>query len=278
MSRPSPSAQRIIAILDFLADHPGTMFSLTDLIRALKMNRATCHGLVAELVEHGYVYRSAEKLYALGPSIVRLGRAASQQLSPLQIALPEMRLLADHYDVVCAAIFRSRNDVIVRERAASLSHLGSSTPRGARWPLRPPFGAIFLAWSKPEEAEAWLDELDPAPSMADRQWTKAGMGFARAHGFQFVIRALPEDSLQQSGEWLTIGDPADRPLRIGTELNSGEAYRLASMSSPVFDAKGKVAFVLGLSGFSGERNGSEIEAIAHRLRELCARVTEFMPI
>ena len=278
MSRPSPAAQRVVAILDFLGDHPSTMFSLTDLIRALKMNRATCHGLVSELVEHGYVYRSAEKFYTLGPSIVRLARAAVKQLSPLQIALPEMRLLADHYDVVCAAIFRVRNDVVVRERATSLSHLGSATPPGARWPLRPPFGAVFLAWSSPEEAEAWLDELDPIPNTADRQWTRDGMRFAREHGFQFVVRAVPEDATQPSGEWLTIGDPGDRPLRIGTGINNDESYRLASMSSPVFDAKGKVTFVLGLSGFSGERSGGEVKAIASRLRELCSRVAEFSSI
>ena len=45
----------------------------------------------------------------------------------------------------------------------------------------------------------------------------------------------------------------------------------------IFDTKGEVAFVLGLSGFSGERRGAEVESIVDRPRKLCAGVAEFVP-
>jgi len=275
MARPSPSAQRIIAILNFFADHPDNAFSLTDLIRALKINRATCHGLLGELVDANYLYRTADKLYVLGPAIVRLGRAAEAQISPLQVALPEMRALADQYDAVCTAVFRDRGDVVIRERAASGSHLGWSLERGARLPLRPPFGAVFLAWSQPDEAEAWLDQLDPAPSLAERQRTRDGMAFARANGFQFVVRTRQQEAPLQSSEWLFIGDPSERPIQIGTDLAPDQTYGLASMSSPVFDEIGRVVFVLSLSGLSGARSGAEIAAIAQNLRDSCSRVSQY---
>jgi DNA-binding IclR family transcriptional regulator len=170
VARPSPGTQRVIALLNFYADHPGQAFSLTDLIRALKINRATCHSLLAALVDAGYLYRTNDKRYLLGPAMARFTRLASLHLSPLQIALPEMRALADQHDTVCLAVFRERGDVIARERASSVSHLDWSMPRGTRWPLRPPFGAIFLAWSSATEADEWLDGLSPSPSEAERGW------------------------------------------------------------------------------------------------------------
>jgi hypothetical protein len=35
-------------------------------------------------------------------------------------------------------------------------------------------------------------------------------------GVQFVIRTLPEEASQNSGERLLIGDPSDRALQVGT--------------------------------------------------------------
>ena len=54
MTRTSPGVKRIAAILDFLADHPTQSFALTDLVRALKLSRATAHALLTGLVEVGW--------------------------------------------------------------------------------------------------------------------------------------------------------------------------------------------------------------------------------
>jgi DNA-binding IclR family transcriptional regulator len=275
MARPSPATQRVIALLNFYADHPGQAHSLTDLIRALKFNRATCHSLLAELVDAGYLYRTNDKRYLLGPAMVRFARLASLDLSPLQVALPEMRVLADRYDVVCLAVFRDGTDVIVRQHASSVSHLHWSLARGTRWPLRPPFAAIFLAWSPRAEVEDWLASLSPASSDAERQRTFEGMEFSREHGFQFVVKRPSRSELEQTDEWLFLRDPAERPIQPSTTLDARQTYQLTAISSPVFDKKGRVAFVLSLSGFAGIRTGAEIEAIGAELRAACERVTNF---
>ena len=44
VSRSSPGVMRVAAILDFLAEHPGQAFALTDLVRTLKLSRATTRG------------------------------------------------------------------------------------------------------------------------------------------------------------------------------------------------------------------------------------------
>src|SRR3546814_10662225 len=108
MARTSPGVQRIVSILNFFADHPEQSFTLTDLVRALKLSRATCHALLTGLVEAGYLYRSHDKSYVLGPTLDAIGRIADPHSSPLQITQPEMRALADEFDAVCSAFFRDR--------------------------------------------------------------------------------------------------------------------------------------------------------------------------
>ena len=75
MSRSSPGVRRVAAILNFIADHPGQAFALTDLVRALKLSRATCHALLTGLVDVGYLFRTSDKTYVLGPALAarRLG-------------------------------------------------------------------------------------------------------------------------------------------------------------------------------------------------------------
>src|SRR6516165_4315853 len=113
MARSSPGVRRVAAILNFFADHPGQAFTLTDLVRALKLSRATCHALLTGLVEVGYLYRASDKNYVLGPALVNIARVAAEHASPAQAVLPEIRALADEFDASCSAFYRDRDDVVV---------------------------------------------------------------------------------------------------------------------------------------------------------------------
>jgi DNA-binding IclR family transcriptional regulator len=98
MKAASPGVCRMVAILNFLADHPRQRFSATDIVRALNMSRATCHVLLSSLVEAGFLCRTTDKTYVLGGALARVGRIAASGLSELQVAGPEMRALADKLD------------------------------------------------------------------------------------------------------------------------------------------------------------------------------------
>lgn len=273
MARPSPGTQRVIAILNLFAENFDEPLSLTDVIRALKINRSTCHSLLAELVAANYLYRTNDKLYLPGPALARLGKMADHHLSPLQIALPEMRILADEFDVVCSALFRERDDVVVRERMTSTSYLENFFPRGTRWPLRAPFGAVFLAWSTPEETEGWLSRMQPPPTAEERQRTKESIDAVRERGFQFVVRRVPDRSMDFGSDWLFIQDPNERPVAVSEDLNEDDLYDMTSMSSPVFDDQDRVAFILAMTGFSKPRTGLEIRKIGARLCGVCEQIT-----
>lgn len=275
MARPSPGTQRVLAILNLLANNPAKAFSLTELINGLKMNRATCHSLVSELVSAGYLYRTRDKLYVLGPAAAELGHAAQLHATPLQIALPEMTALANRHDLVCTAIFHEGADAVVRQWTVAYSHLDWAVNRVERQPLRPPFGGVFLVSSTEKQIESWFDSLDPPVSPVQKEETRASIDFVRRHGFQFVIRNRSESEEINSLDWIFLQDPAERPLQVARHIEESALYGITSMSSPVFDRQDRVAFVLNLRGFSGSFAGSDILAIGNELRAACQKVTSF---
>src|SRR5262249_5292177 len=143
-------------------------FTLTEVVKSLKISRATCHTLLTGLVEVGYLHRLGGKSYVLGPVLVSLAHTVSAHHSPLQIAQPEMRALVDEFEGICLAIFREGAEVVVRERAASVSNPGWSVQVGARLPLRSPFDAIYFARAPKVETDAWLATRAPPPSAEQR--------------------------------------------------------------------------------------------------------------
>ena len=151
-------------------------------MRALKLSRATCHALLTGLVEVGYLYRTSDKTYVLGPALAAIGRAAADHASPLQVAKPEMRALADAWDVVCGVYSLEADEMLLRERAASASHAAYPVPVGTRIRLRSAQAAIYFAWS-PADAEAWLDRATPRPQPDRIALMHRNMAFAREHGF-----------------------------------------------------------------------------------------------
>ena len=277
MARSSPGVLRVASILNFIADHPEQAFTLTDLVRALKLSRATCHALLTGLVEVGYLYRASDKNYILGPALASIGRVAAQHTSPLQVAQPEMRALADEFDTICACFFRDGDDIVVRDRASSVSHVGWSVPAGTRLKLRPPFAAIFYAWSPPGAAEAWLDAYEPPPTAEHRAEMLEGMAFAKQHGFQVQIRNPNASRQRDLSPEQTFGTQnLDFPVSVLTELQDEQSYRAVGIIAPVFDMRGEIAFVMGLTGFTQNMRGDEVRHASSRLRQACDRVTAFI--
>lgn len=265
----------MVAILNFFAEHPGQAFTLTDLVRALKLSRATCHALLAGLVEAGYLFRTNDKNYVLGPTLAAIGRIANEHFSPLQVAQPEMRALADEFDAICSAFFRERDEVIVRARAAAMSQLGWSIPQGQRMKLRPPFGSVYFAWEPQAIAERWIDELESPPTPAQRQVMLEGMAFARTQGYCFGVRNLAVAASMTSPQEAFADAHSEYPVQLETSLDPQQQYQLAFVVAPVFDLQQHVSFSLGLMGFTRAASGAQIAHMGTRLREACDRITGF---
>ncbi len=275
MSRSSPGVRRVAAILNFIADHPGQAFALTDLVRALKLSRATCHALLTGLVDVGYLYRTSDKTYVLGPSLAAIGRTAAQHFSPLQVAQPEMRSLSDEFDVVCSAYFLEGDMIHVRDRAASLSHVGYPVPLGTRMKLRSPQAVAYFAWT-PHEAEAWLEKVEPKPSADRRELMFKSMEFAREHGFVVLLRRPGFDATNDAYDRHVGAESDEIPVAAVAHIEAASVYSVGALMAPIFDAEGKVNFCLLLAGFHDNMTGDQVMAAGQRLRAACERISTFV--
>jgi DNA-binding IclR family transcriptional regulator len=264
----------VAAILNFIADHPGQAFALTDLVRALKLSRATCHALLTGLVDVGYLYRTSDKTYVLGPALAAIGRTAAQHFSPLQVAQPEMRSLADEFDVVCAAYFLEGDMIHLRDRAASLSHVGYPVPLGTRMKLRSPQASAFFAWS-PAEAEAWLETVEPKPSADRREIMFAAMEFARENGFVVLLRR-PGFDMTPSYDREPGAESDDIPVIPVASIDPSGTYSVGALMAPIFDERGKVSFCLLMAGFHASMIGAQVMETGGRLRAACSRISAFV--
>jgi DNA-binding IclR family transcriptional regulator len=269
MSRSSPGVARVAAILNFIADHPGQAFALTDLVRALKLSRATCHALLTGLVDVGYLYRTTDKTYVLGPALAAIGRTAADHFSPLQVAQPEMRSLADEFDVVCGAYFLEGDIIHLRERAASISHIGYPVPLGTRMPLRWIQAITFFARS-PRDADAWIARADPPLDDENTAQFRAGLEFARSKGFTALVRRPGAD---EAGIRSGTEDPPVVPV---VAIEAGRTYPLMAVMAPIYDARNRVMMALVMAGFHGAMDGDSVNHAGQRLAAACERISGFL--
>lgn len=276
MSRSSPGVMRMAAILNFIADHPGQSFALTDLVRALKLSRATCHALLTGLVDVGYLYRTGEKTYVLGPALAAIGRVAAEHFSPLQVAQPEMRQIADEFDVVCGAYFLEGETIHLRDRAASASHVGYPVPLGTRMPLHWTQAMAFYARNA-RAAQAWLARRDPPLRDDQVDRFERGMDQVRENGFIVHVRKDGFSSVPSAEDELKIPPEGDElPIAPLFHLADDEVYPVAALIAPVYDRRDTVSFALVMAGFRNALTGKQIEAAGERLVEACGRISMFI--
>jgi len=275
MSRSSPGVMRVAAILNFIADHPGQAFALTDLVRALKLSRATCHALLTGLVDVGYLYRTSDKTYVLGPALAAIGATAAEHFSPLQVAKPEMRSLADEFDIVCGAYFLEGDTMHLRDRAASASHVGYPVPMGARLNLHWTQALVYFSRTD-READNWLQRTDSNPSDENVEAMRQGMEFVREHGFVVHMRRAGFSYEDGGGSTFVPPEGNDVPIRPDYELEPDKAYPVAAIMAPVYDAKDRVPISLVMAGFRTALTGEEAMAAGKRLAEACERISKFV--
>lgn len=253
MARAAPGVERTIAVLNWLAAHPDRAFTLTDLVRALDLNRATCHALLAALTEAGYVYRDSAKAYRLGPALAAIGEIAHESFLPVTLVRDELRALSDSLGLICVAAGRVGFEMVILERAVPAMHSPTTLNLGARHTIQGPRGLSFMAWAPAADADRWLEALSQTHGEAERrQWAKA-IETVRQLGFSF-------GPLEATG----IASPP-QPL----EAYAGEKLTLNHITAPVLNDEGEVIFCVALYGFERSYDADEILRLGTRLRDIC---------
>ena len=276
MSKSPPGIKRVVSVLNFFVEHPGQAFTFTDIVKALKLGRATCHSLLAGLVEEQYLYRNVDKTYVIGPALVAVGRIAGEQFQPIQAAKSEMRALSDEHNVTCAYVYREGYEVVMHYHTGSGTTASWAVRQGHRLPLRAPFAAPFFVTSSQDEIDAWIENLPMKPSDKELALLTQDLAFNRCYGFSIGVTNpdIEQNKLEPERPFFVEHD--NFPVTYTNSIEHDVEKEYSAVVSPVFGSNGKVEFVLAITGFSKSMRGDQIVAIAAELREAAERLTQFV--
>jgi DNA-binding IclR family transcriptional regulator len=266
--RPAPAVDRAIAILKHLAHHPDHHFTLTDFVRELSLNPASCHAVLQALVRHGFLERDDRtKTYMLGSALIEISQhVAPARSRALTRARALIRQLAYEYDLLgVVGVLEGMEQVALARtsRTRSLVYSPGGEPR-RRW--RPPLGRVFAAYGTESERNAWLGQLEGPKLDEQIEQARAALSRIRQAGFDVAFaadlhtrlitarRMMNETLLASVEEIAALGESLATVADLSSDLRSqiadgheGADVRAHTIYAPVFDAEGVVLMVVQVS-------------------------------
>jgi DNA-binding IclR family transcriptional regulator len=278
MARPVPGIERTVALLNFLAAHPQDRFSLSELCRRVGLSKATGHAQVNALADAGYLLRHPDKTFTLGPALVSLGMAAAErQHEIVELARDEMRRLSDGLGAQCVASAAIGDEMVLLGRAGPVEPFGWSAQVGARVPLVPPLGTVFLAWAGETEVEAWLRRLGPGAGADELDRYRHALQVVRRRGFALGLDAEATARLRaavdQHDDPHAVIEELGHAEYVLTRLDPEASQRVLLLAAPVFGPDARVVLALTVFGFRDPLGPDDLARIGGELMAATGRIT-----
>jgi DNA-binding IclR family transcriptional regulator len=264
-------------LLNFLAAHPEDPWSLSELARRLDLNKATAHAMLATLTDAGYLLRHpVDKTFTLGPGVIAVGNAAAvREYEVVDFARAEMQSLADELAVRCIASAAIGHEIVFLAASGEAEPFGLHIQVGARLPLVPPLGTVFVAWSSPEEIDEWLRRLGPSASDEELRRYRDAVDTVRRRGYSLGLEVRAARGLiEPEGDRHSAFSELGHNEYVLLELEHSASYRLSHIAAPVFGPDGRVVLSLNLMGFRNELGAEQVPELAERVTEATNRVTK----
>jgi len=292
MPRPSPQTERLVDVFELLTGQGGAGRTLAEIARYLSVDKATCYPMLTELTRVGWLIRHPlRKTFHLGPKLVAIGRAAQSAIDLVDLARGPLTELAERVGSPCMAIAVSAEDLVVGDVVLLPSGRGRrralNLRAGDRIALRPPLGAVLVAWSNEADIHRWLDRRESPPiGKQQRQRYRDILAIIRRRGFAVeqypTASSVFADNLNELATALgsrrqariIAGQTEFRDDVLIGEIELTAEYRPNSISAPVFDADGNVAIALCVIDLANRLTGAEINSLAALLTTTAARLTD----
>lgn len=263
MARPSPQTDRVVALVELLSLRPAEGVTLAEATRRLGVNKSTCHSMLTALTSAGWLLRDPfRKTYRLGPGLVAVGRAAGEGFPALEFARSAMEELSRDLGLNCAALTVADDHVTVLDQVRDVRAQGPGLQVGSSIPLRPPFGAVAVAWGEPS---AWLAQ---APTERRDRYA-AALDAIRARGYGVEVSPAPIEQLRRLVDQLDMPHLlerlADEDEYLVVDVEPGRDYPVTAINTAVRDGSGATLLVLALTGFTVALAGADVAAIGERL-------------
>lgn len=287
VSRPALSALRSLEVIELFTSFPERRFTFSEVIKATRINTASCHAILTLLTEKGYLLRSEEnKTYQLGPSLIAAGRVAQQALPIVTRAEHAARTIFDELGIPVLLSTRTGGEILAVLSIQDEAGHDPGLRTGERLPLIPPLGAPFLAWGSEEEVERWLSLRSPALSETARAEILLDLRVTRERGYHVHMRSPTRHGIGtligEMSRSKSINDYREKLSRAVYSTDSlvhhhddfepGKAYTPQLISAPIFDQDGRVVLNLGIGGFQDDLTGAELTKYAERLIRACLGV------
>lgn len=233
-----PSVRAAMRILKHLRKHSNQ--SLTEISRALALNKSTCLNILKELQAHNVVtFDESSKRYSLGYALIGLGTAAAQSFRWFDLTRPLLHELHRSTGMATMAAQRVGDHLVVVDGVEPTNRVHVSVPRGV--PLHIASGALgkcYLAFVDPQERHALIGRLG-LPRFSPNTITELS-------DFERELATVREQGYAESyGEF---------------------AEGINAVAAPVFDATGTLLIILGVAGLSTAMPPRQMRLFGEQLR------------
>lgn len=287
--RQSPPTDRVVQILNLLAENPTYGYSVAEIVKALGITNATCHAILGSLVESRVLKRDARtKRYSLGPHLFSLGcdaRKAIEGGAPVEDLLIDLCL---ETRCPCSAHALDHNDRLVVLHNLKVQ----GTPEGHEYVFSPPFGFSFVPWGPESYLTDWLGRSPLPISGENFRKLKSIIKTARRNGYlvfgmlsDLQVRLFELMSEHRADE-ITGAQHQELLLSVlegiwirGVDLSKHKKSSKVAVSSvvaPALDATGYVRFVIHLYLNKPDITVSELERYCHKVKEAADVVTSYL--
>ncbi|MET0337418.1 MAG: IclR family transcriptional regulator [Caulobacter sp.] len=239
----SQTLLRGLDVIDALIDGP---MPLAELSEKLELTRSTTHRLASALVDRRLLSFRPREGYSLGPKLLELGHAASQQMHLPRLARPWLeQLSASTEDTVHLGVLDGRHALYLdkvpgRRRVNIGSRLGERHPIASTGLGK----ALILDKSEPEWVEFYGPEGQPGDSASRAVWLERMRGYAQK-GYAFDLEEN-EDQIR------CVAAPirsVDGKIVAAISLSSAAQYmsdaRMAELTKVVTDTASAISAEMG---------------------------------
>jgi DNA-binding IclR family transcriptional regulator len=242
---------RAVALLKAFSDSQPEM-GLSELARAVGLNKTTAYRLLAALEHEGLVAQAAPGgAYRVGPEIFALGARALRATDLRAAGRPELEALARETGETADLEVLVGGDVLVVEEVHGRFVIGPAFSVGRRWPAHATStGKAILAFL-PEEARQ-------AALRGGRAGRRLAAPTARTISSREALAAELE-RVRQSGYATAVGELEDD---------------FAAVGAPVFNHEGRVAGAISLGGPHSRLTAGRLPALAALVMAAAARVSQ----
>ena len=240
-----PAVDRAVRLLAVL-EETGRAMSISELARALAINKGTMRDLLETLRAHGWLERDETlKTYKFGPRLARLGMAALGQLDLASVARAPMADLAEHaHGAVLLLVPHGDRATIVDKVDRGGVAVEVSANVGSRIRLAAgACGKVFLAYA---------DGIDLEDALAE------------------VSRPTPNTIVDPRQYGLEL----ERVRRLGYATDDEEYLRgVRAAAAPVFDARGRLVAAVLVVALTGSLSAEDLPRAGETTRRAAQSIS-----